>query len=211
MVIVLEGLDGTGKTTVGTALAAHFHTPLGLQHPFYHTAVGRAAYPLMQQAKNPNTRHLLAAAAHCELWQTVIFPAYRRGETVIVDRGMLSYMVYEGQDKDSFYHAVGAHGIYGLAQNVLHLILDAPLSVIQDRLDKRADSDVFDIDHASRAEKLCWEYRQVYKNSRTYSGSPRTPDSHTYIRLLDAQGTVDAVVERCLNAVSGWQIERGAI
>jgi len=200
-VIVLEGIDGTGKTTVGTRLAAHFNTPLGLQHPFHHTAVGRAAYPLMQRA-DARTRVWLAAAAHCELWQTVVYPAYERGETVIVDRGMLSFMVYEGQDEECFHRVLGANGVHGLG-GVVHLILDAPLSVVQDRLNERADSDAFDMDHASRAKELRGAYRQIYKEDRTYSP--------TYIYMIAAQGTVDAVVERCLDAISGWQMERGAI
>ncbi|MDR2524256.1 MAG: dTMP kinase [Candidatus Nomurabacteria bacterium] len=100
--IVLEGQDGTGKTTQVELLAGylreHGHDVITLREP----GGGLAATEIMRELlKNkeydldPVTITLIFAANRRELWAKTIEPALKLGKTVISDRNWWSTLAYE--------------------------------------------------------------------------------------------------------------------
>lgn len=100
--IVVEGIDGAGKSTLITTLAYHLKqqgysvlitfepgdTPFGqtLRHVLQHSS----------ENLDSKTEFLLFAADRSEHIQKVVFPALQRGEIVISDRMEDSSMAYQG-------------------------------------------------------------------------------------------------------------------
>jgi len=100
---VLEGLDGSGKTTQISRLREWFSAK-GL--PCFATrqpseghigALARAATQGAFSCEN-ETFALLFAAEHCQHYHEKILPALQRGEYVICDRYYYSNLAYQGVD-----------------------------------------------------------------------------------------------------------------
>lgn len=106
--IVIEGIDGTGKSTQVELLAKHYQSQgyvvtvveePSSDDPAQTTPI---AHYLRTVIKNGNLRRdpeinlaLLSAARH-ELWQQIIQPALERGKTVLASRNYFSTLAYQG-------------------------------------------------------------------------------------------------------------------
>lgn len=106
--IVIEGIDGTGKSTQVELLAKHYraqgHSVTVVEEPSSDNPAQTTpiAHYLRTVIKNGNLRRdpeinlaLLSAARH-ELWQQIIQPALERGETVLASRNYFSTLAYQG-------------------------------------------------------------------------------------------------------------------
>ena len=106
--IVIEGIDGTGKSTQVELLAKHYqaqdHTVTIVEEPSSDDPAQTTsiAHYLRTVIKNGNLRRdpeinlALLSAARRELWQQIIQPALARGETVLASRNYLSTLAYQG-------------------------------------------------------------------------------------------------------------------
>lgn len=74
--VVLEGLDATGKTTQMERLNKVFPDGVFTHQPSGTTAVGSVVYQLTEQVKDiePLARQFLHLASHCEHYQSFIIP-----------------------------------------------------------------------------------------------------------------------------------------
>lgn len=105
MLIAIEGLDGSGKTTQAKLLAAHLREKgkeVVLVADPGTTAAGRAIRAiLLDQARQigPLTELFLYEAARTQLVQEVIRPALAAGKIVIADRFALSSLAYQGHGR----------------------------------------------------------------------------------------------------------------
>ncbi len=106
--IVIEGIDGTGKSTQVELLAKHYQSQgyvvTVVEEPSSDNLAQTTpiAHYLRTIIKNGNLRRdpeinlaLLSAARH-ELWEHIIQPALERGETVLASRNYFSTLAYQG-------------------------------------------------------------------------------------------------------------------
>ena len=106
--VVIEGIDGTGKSTQVELLAKHYQSQgyvvTVVEEPSSDDLAQTTpiAHYLRIVIKNGNLRRdpeinlaLLSAARH-ELWEHIIQPALERGETVLASRNYFSTLAYQG-------------------------------------------------------------------------------------------------------------------
>jgi len=106
--IVIEGIDGTGKSTQIDLLAKHYraqgHSVTVVEEPSSDDPAQTTpiAHYLRTVIKNGNLHRdpeinlALLSAARSELWQHIIQPALERGETVLASRNYFSTLAYQG-------------------------------------------------------------------------------------------------------------------
>ena len=87
-IISIEGIDGSGKTTIAKRLAAH-HSATPVHLPYRPLAIAR-------HEGSPAAQALAYAADMAWAWDNLITPRHKRGRTVILDRGPLSTLTYQG-------------------------------------------------------------------------------------------------------------------
>jgi len=99
---VLDGLDGSGKTTQAARVAAHLHergdAVVVLREPGA-TPAGEAIRDLLLDADTdltPLAEMLLYQAARAQVVETVIRPVLEQGQTVVLDRYWYSTAAYQG-------------------------------------------------------------------------------------------------------------------
>ncbi len=99
--VALEGVEGAGKSTVGTALAARLradgHDVVEVREPGG-TPLGEEIRRLLLHADEmtPWAEALLFAAQRAQLVADVVAPALQRGAWVISDRSYYSSLAYQG-------------------------------------------------------------------------------------------------------------------
>ena len=99
--VALEGIDGAGKTSVGTALALLLekagHEVVRVREPGG-TAVGEGLRRILLDGPSvtPWAEVLMFAAARAQLVTEVIRPALDRGAWVLSDRSVYSSLAYQG-------------------------------------------------------------------------------------------------------------------
>jgi dTMP kinase len=148
MLVVLDGIDGGGKSTQIERLARHLReqgrsvvccadpgtTAAGLQ--IRQLLLNRSDVPLA-----PLTELLLFFSARAQLVAEVIAPALRAGQTVICDRFLLSSVVYQGH-----LGQIPPAKIWELGRSMfsdslpdLTIILDLPVEVAAARTQRALD------------------------------------------------------------------------
>ena len=103
LVIALEGQDGTGKSTVINAITGYFDEMdldyINAREPGS-TDIGEKIRDILADKANKDmdyhTEALLVAASRSELYDKVIKPNVRKGNSVILDRFLLSSLAYQG-------------------------------------------------------------------------------------------------------------------
>ena len=161
--IVLEGIDGVGKSTVAGLLAEIIPGAVLTWEPT-NSDVGRRALDLAKAG-----RHKEALAAfikdRCQHADMIIVPDIASGRTVICDRYLLSTAVYQGRDDDHALEIVRAHQQHGWGPWPDHtIVLDVPLSVALARLKKRAGADQGDLEDEEKLGVRHARYRRLAKH-----------------------------------------------
>jgi dTMP kinase len=100
--IVIEGPDGTGKTTQAKLLAETLQKQ-GYAARYVHepgeTPMGLELEKIIKNrklARDPQTDLLLFTANRLEVYRQIIRPALDAGETIVADRNWLSSVAYQG-------------------------------------------------------------------------------------------------------------------
>ncbi|WP_290818724.1 dTMP kinase [Halovivax sp.] len=96
MLVTLEGIDGSGKTTVWEALVAEFPDATFTREPT-DSRYGDAVYEsIADEDADPLAELFLYTADHADHLARVIEPALERGDLVISDRYADSRYAYQG-------------------------------------------------------------------------------------------------------------------
>lgn len=145
--IVLEGIDGVGKTTQ-VALLTEWLRSLEVPHLMVRepggTPLGEAIRELVlgrpELDVSPRSELLLLLAARAALVRDVLQPALQEGKTVVADRFALSTLAYQGYgrglDIDQVRRAVDV-ATDGLRPD-LYVLLDLP---VEEALRRRGNDD----------------------------------------------------------------------
>lgn len=196
--VALEGIDGSGKTSVAIALAnflrsQHGHRVVLTREPGG-TAIGEQIRDVILRAHDmrPETEVLLFAAARAQHVAEVIAPALRRGDVVISDRFVDSSLAYQWGGRGLPFDAVrDAQGLalHGLAPD-LKILLDLPVDrALRRRLAEVGSANRLDLETVQFHERVRTAYHQL---------AAATP---TEWRIVDASGGPEQVAAAVIDAV----------
>jgi dTMP kinase len=191
MLIVLEGIDGAGKSTqqqrLAAWLAARGQSVVTCRDPGS-TALGdRIRNLVLHQhdiAVDPLSEMLLFMAARCQLVREVIGPALQRGAWVVCDRFQMSTVVYQGHagrvDLESIRSA-GAIATGGLVPE-LTIVFDLDEVSARSRIGR----------HLDRLESRDDEYWRAVREG-FLTEARRDPQR---VEVVDASLAVDEITRR---------------
>jgi dTMP kinase len=194
--LVLEGVEGAGKSTQSRRLSAWCESA-GVKAVFTRepggTALGEQIRRLLLEGGDvpPRSELLLLLAARAALVDEVIRPALEAGQVVCADRYELSTLAYQGYGRDLALREVRALNAFatGGLRPDLTIVLDLPPVVGRERKESAAagvdrierEADTF---HARVAEG----YRTLAQNEPA-------------VVCIDASGAADAVEQAILDVL----------
>ncbi|GAB3020879.1 dTMP kinase [Natronobiforma cellulositropha] len=189
MLITLEGLDGSGKTTVWESLHERYPDAVFTREPT-HSWYGEAVYrSIGDETADPLAELFLYTADHADHLSRVVEPALERGDLVISDRYTDSRYAYQGA--------------------TLEGVLDEPLAYVQEiHRPFTAVPDLtiyFDLDPeraAARAGSTNKFERAAYLTRvRENYERLRAADPERFVEV-DATATPETVLERVAEAIT---------
>jgi dTMP kinase len=191
--IALEGVDGSGKSTIAAALARRLEAeghPVTMVREPGGTTVGEAVRGLLldSESLDPWTEAYLFAAQRAELAHEVIRPALDKGHWVISDRTYYSSIAYQGRARglgEGRIKAMNEMGLDGIVPDKV-FVLDVPPA---DALPRQHREDRI----GGESPEFQEEVRRAYIEM-----AARDPDR---VHLLDGTGTVEALVEEIVEAL----------
>ena len=194
--VVIEGPDGSGKSTVAEGICRHFKEKgvavLHTREPGG-TAISEAVRGILldpeNKAMHPRCEALLYAAARAQHVEEVIRPALAEGALVVSERYVFSSLVYQGLCRQlglSPIEAINAFATDGLEADIT-LYLDVPEGTgktrMRERLADRLESDEKVMDTVETYYRILAERRKED------------------LSLIDASATADQVLKRCIEAI----------
>lgn len=142
MLITVEGLDGSGKTTLAAALAGRMGATL-LREPGGEPLAERVRDLVKEGDFDAHAEALLFAAARAQLVATELGPRLARGETVVMDRFVDSSLAYQGAGRGLGMDTVRAMNAFApVPDRTLLLRIDARAALA--RVSGRGTADRFE-------------------------------------------------------------------
>lgn len=112
MFIVLEGIDGCGKTTAAELIKDFLENcnyDVVIASPVRETVVGLAVRKMLMShefnIQPPNVKLMLMAATHEVCIDEVVKPALAKGQIVVMDRYFPTFLAYQGDGALAVEHA----------------------------------------------------------------------------------------------------------
>jgi dTMP kinase len=197
--IVVEGVDGAGKSSVAAGLAALRRAAgrdvLSLREPGS-TPVGERVRALLLDpavgAVDPWTEALLFSACRTEMVRKIIRPALVAGREVILDRYYYSTLAYQGGGGGADVSALAAlskAATGGLEPDVVLLLDLAPEAAAMRRTRLQDRMEANDAAYYERVR-------------RAYLALAAAPENERRFRVLDASGSPEAVLAAAAAAVA---------
>lgn len=152
--IAVEGIDGTGKSTLCKALEKYFQAKnqkfLSVREPGG-SQLGKKIRTLLLEEQSikifPETEMLLFAADRAQLFREHVIPALVQGFVVISDRSSLSSLIYQGYGKGldkNVIKSINAWAYNGIKPNLI-VVLDLEVNIAKKRIaNSRATLDSFE-------------------------------------------------------------------
>lgn len=191
MFIVIEGIDGTGKSTQAKKLAAHYES-LGRKVTLsreptdgpWGTLLRNSAETGRLSPEEELDAFLKDRKQHVE---ELIRPALAAGHVVILDRYFFSTMAYQGARGFDPQEIRKANEAFAPLPDVL-LILDLDLDTALERIGSRGDT-ANEFEQRSNLAKC----REIFLSLK----------DQPYAKLIDANASMDKVASEILKAVDG--------
>lgn len=201
--IVLDGIDGTGKSTQARLLVDWLHdrglSAIRVSDPGG-TPLGDRLRAILLDHKSTlglRTEAMLFMASRAELVEQIIRPSLASGTIVISDRFLLSNVVYQGHagglDPEDLWK-IGHFATCGLEPDITFL-LDLPLDIAETRR-----SDIGD-----RFESRERAYHEKVREGFLYEASHQTEK----IELLDATISLEQMQAWLRDRIWGLLRQRG--
>ncbi|MEY7851552.1 dTMP kinase [Natrarchaeobius sp. A-rgal3] len=131
MLVTLEGLDGSGKTTVWETLRDRFPDATFTREPTDDSWYGEAVYRSIDDDEaDPLAELFLYTADHAAHLSRVVEPALDRGDLVISDRYSDSRFAYQGATLEAWREGASKRGL----DDPLEYVVDVhePISIAPD-------------------------------------------------------------------------------
>src|SRR5690606_2635451 len=149
MLIVFEGLDGSGKTSLiqltkerlQQRLDIEVHTTSELGRKEWWSTGARTA---VMAARNQQEQLNIIIDARLTHWESVLQKLLTDDQVVLMDRYLLSTMAYQGCATISYDWLLSHHVTRGLPKPDLTFYLDLPVNTALQRLERRPDPSRFD-------------------------------------------------------------------
>lgn len=190
--LAIEGVDGSGKSTVANALSTRLselgHEVLKVREPGG-TPVGEAVRGLLLDSESLDVwaEVFLFAAQRAELVKTVVRPALAEGKWVISDRTYYSSIAYQGRARglgEGRVRTINETGLDGvIPDHVFVLDVDPALA-----LERQSDADRI----GKEGVEFQAEVRNAYRDLAA---------AEEKVVLVDGSLTVDEQVEQILERV----------
>lgn len=196
MYIVIEGQDGTGKSTQARLLAQYFQAQgknaVIIDEPDGDLEIAHTLHDLILDKNNnyhlaPLTNVLLFTAARYELWQKLAEPALKNGSIIISARNWWSTLAYQGEGE-----GVEQTKIAQITQNIMpkqyltpnkSIILTVPDQIRQNRQNQRG--------------KAAETFETKNNNFQTRVNKAYLKIAETYhIPIIDASGSIEQVFDQ---------------
>ncbi len=191
--IALEGIEGTGKSTVVERLAAHLNStgrPSIVVREPGGTSVGEGIRELLLHGDHiePWTEALLFAAQRSQLVAEVVRPALAEGTWVVSDRTVYSSLAYQGGGRRlgvETVRTVNAAGLLGTWPEIVILLeLDPAIGLARQAIADRIGAEGVDFQR---------------KVGETFTAlAAMEPD---VFRIVPADRSLDEVVDAVINEV----------
>jgi dTMP kinase len=191
--IALEGIEGTGKSTVAERLAAHLNStgrPSIVVREPGGTSVGEGIRELLLHGDHiePWTEALLFAAQRSQLVAEVVRPALAEGTWVVSDRTVYSSLAYQGGGRRlgvETVRTVNAAGLLGTWPEIVILLeLDPAIGLARQAIADRIGAEGVDFQR---------------KVGETFTAlAAMEPD---VFRIVPADRALDEVVDAVINEV----------
>ncbi len=213
--IVLEGVEGVGKTTQWTRLAERLRgigkTVVTVREPGGPN-VGEFIRKLVLSADltiPPATEALLFAASRAEVVSGVLRPALDRGDVVLVDRFLLSTYAYQGGGRgidETQLRAINAFATGGLTPDVT-MLLTLPLDAALERARLRSVPDRIEREDRAFHQRVA----STFRSATDAAWQTAHPDCGQIVRI-EATGSADEVTNRCVAFLAQhWPSQLGAL
>jgi len=142
VLITVEGLDGSGKTTLVRGLAAALGAT-ALREPGGEPLAERIRELVKVHETDPHAEALLFAAARAQLVATQVRPRLQAGETLVLDRFVDSSLAYQGAGRGLGMDAVRAMNAFAPVPDRTLLLRIGPAAGLE-RVGGRGSADRFE-------------------------------------------------------------------
>ncbi len=194
MFIVLDGCDGSGKSTAAKALQKYLLEELHVDALWTRDPGGtpdaeKLRDMLLSSKKDKYTEFFLFQASRANLLHACIIPALEAGKWVIVDRFIPSTFVYQVVDAGvprSLFDECTAALLAGLPEQPKNFVLEVSFETSQYRLSCRQEqSNHFDITKREVFDRRSHGYNVYAQQTRSV--------------LIDANGSTDSIVQQIVS------------
>ena len=200
LLITVEGIDGSGKSTFARALAqkliSESYTVLLTREPGA-SSIGKELRAILQTQKTPLSPHaefLLFAADRAQHFHEIVIPALDKKTIVVSDRMADSSVVYQGYGRGldlDMITSVNKWIMQGIQPDIT-FYLKLPQEVATSRLAQRKGSPtVFEKEHDAFLKKIVHGFDTLFKNK-------------PHVSALDATQSTEQLTKQALAQVKAW-------
>lgn len=203
MLIVIEGIDGAGKSTLAQGLAQRLKVPgqeIVLTKQPGGSLLGKELRAILQTQPIPITpvaEYLLFAADRAQHIQEVIKPALARGAIVISDRMADSSLAYQGYGRGvdcNQIRTINKWVMQGVQPDIIFYLKISSHKAAQ-RIQTRTSLTAFEKEQMTFTEKLIAGFSEIFTQREN-------------VITLDGSLTPDMVTSLAHKAVHKWQLQQ---
>jgi dTMP kinase len=199
ILISLEGIDGSGKSTTAKSISDHFASiglPILLTKEPGGSPLGKLLRPCLQEQKIemcPQAEFLLFAADRAQHFHEIIIPALQKGTLIFSDRLADSSLVYQGFGRGLPLSMLETINGWAMQQHKpdITLYFKVKLQTAVDRLHKRAPIRTAFEQDESFLHKVSCGFDALYENRND-------------IMLIDAEQPISTLHDQAVEHITSW-------